>query len=77
MTEVDMKNRNLDILVLDFKARGLRRMTTFAGVDRHSTWSPDSKQLAFASTRDGHADIFVMPAVGGEAVRITEGSGPR
>lgn len=34
-------------------------------------WSPDGKQIAFASDRYGNFDVFVMPADGGTAQRLT------
>jgi Tol biopolymer transport system component/C-terminal processing protease CtpA/Prc len=34
-------------------------------------WSPDGSQIAFASDRNGNFDVFVMPAEGGEAKRLT------
>jgi dipeptidyl aminopeptidase/acylaminoacyl peptidase len=34
-------------------------------------WSPDSKRIAFASTRYGNDDVFVMPVAGGEIKRLT------
>ena len=34
-------------------------------------WSPDGKQLAFASDRYGNFDIFVMPSQGGQAKRLS------
>ena len=34
-------------------------------------WSHDGKQIAFASDRFGNFDVFVMPAEGGEARRLT------
>lgn len=34
-------------------------------------WSADSSQIAFASTRHGNADVFVMPARGGDIQRLT------
>ena len=34
-------------------------------------WSADSRQIAFASTRHGNADVFVMPARGGDIRRLT------
>jgi Tol biopolymer transport system component len=36
------------------------------------TLSPDGKFLAYQSTRGGNQDIYVMPARGGESVRITD-----
>ncbi|QNL48853.1 PD40 domain-containing protein [Olivibacter sp. SDN3] len=34
-------------------------------------WSPDGKFIAFANNRYGNFDVFVMPATGGKAVRLT------
>src|ERR1700744_1201776 len=34
-------------------------------------WSHDGKWIAFASDRYGNFDVFVMPATGGEARRLT------
>src|SRR5687767_2168198 len=34
-------------------------------------WSHDGKSIAFASDRYGSFDVFVMPATGGEAKRLT------
>jgi len=38
-------------------------------------WSHDGKTIAFASDRNGNFDVFVMPAAGGEAKRLTFFSG--
>src|SRR5436853_4898576 len=37
-------------------------------------WSHDGKSIAFASDRYGNFDVFVMPATGGEARRLTYNS---
>ncbi|MFN6178760.1 MAG: S41 family peptidase [Flavobacteriales bacterium] len=39
--------------------------------DHTPVWSPDGKQIAFASTRHGNNDVFVMPSSGGPATRLT------
>ncbi len=36
-----------------------------------AVWSRDGKSLAFASDRFGNFDVFIMPASGGEARRLT------
>src|ERR1700743_242768 len=38
-------------------------------------WSHDGKWIAFASDRYGNFDVYVMPAGGGEAKRLTYFSG--
>ena len=40
-------------------------------------WSPDGKQIAFTSTRDGRPQIYVMPAPGGGPDANAGGSAPR
>lgn len=46
-------------------------LTTSEAYERSPVWSPDGKQLAFASNRHGNYDVFVMPAKGGAATRLT------
>ena len=45
------------------------QLTTQPSYECTPIWSPDSKQIAFASDRNGNFDIFVMPATGGTAQR--------
>lgn len=53
-------------------------ITDDAATDLHPAWAPDGKSLAFASDREGHENIWVMPVAEGRASgparRITEGS---
>ena len=46
-------------------------ITVNADYDTCPVWSPDGKQIAFASDRYGNFDVFVMPSTGGEATRLT------
>ena len=48
-----------------------RGLTTGPGGNHSPTASADGRTLAFVSTRDGNQDIYLMPADGGEARRVT------
>lgn len=49
------------------------RQFTSQDADRQPAWSPDGKQIAFVSGRDGSpAQLYIIPADGGEAVRKTD-----
>ncbi len=47
------------------------RLTTQDSYECTPIWSPDGKQIAFASDRYGNFDIFIMPSGGGNAQRLT------
>lgn len=49
-----------------------RPFVTAHGEDLHPRWSPDGKRLAFASTRAGKRQIFVLETSGGEAWQLTK-----
>ncbi len=51
-----------------------RQLTTHAAYDSYPVWSPDSRYIAFASTREGSTDVWLMPRDGGEPHRLTTGS---
>ncbi len=44
---------------------------TSGGHDSSPVWSPDGKTLVFISSRDGNAQIYLLPMDGGEAREIT------
>jgi len=46
-------------------------LTLHEAHDYMPVWSPDGKQIAFASDRYGNFDVFLIPATGGEAKRLT------
>jgi TolB protein len=49
-----------------------QRMLTSAGKNNFApTFSPDGKQLAFVSDRDGNKEIYVMNAAGSNQKRLT------
>lgn len=50
---------------------GLTQLTTDGAIDYRPTWSADASQIAFVSTRDANAEIYVMNADGSGQVNIT------
>jgi TolB protein len=51
--------------------RVLARLTSSASIDSSPAFSPDGSQIAFVSNRQGSPQVFVMPANGGAAKRVT------
>lgn len=47
------------------------QLTTQNSYESAPVWSPDGKQIAFASDRNGNFDVFVMSSTGGSARRLT------
>jgi WD40-like Beta Propeller Repeat/Bacterial Ig-like domain (group 2) len=50
----------------------LRALTASPGGNHSAAASADGRTLAFVSTRDGNQEIYLMPAEGGEARRVTK-----
>jgi Tol biopolymer transport system component len=53
----------------------LRRLTDAQGYDAEGAWSPDGRQIAFCSSRDGDPDIYVMDADGSNVRQLTNTPG--
>ncbi|HEY8375668.1 MAG TPA: hypothetical protein VIK91_04225, partial [Nannocystis sp.] len=52
-------------------APNLRRLTDHPAGNYEPAFSPDGRRIAFVSSRDGDAEIYVMRADGGDPRRIT------
>lgn len=65
-----------DIFVLDLETQLPTQLTDSPSDDTSPTWSPDGSFIAFHTGRwgdfTGHAEIAMVPAVGGEVVRLTD-----
>jgi len=48
-----------------------RKLTSDAGYEMFSHFSPDGKTIAFTAQYDGNTEIYTMPSMGGVPVRLT------
>jgi len=66
-------NRNVSRVWVAEVATGKSRQHTGEGPgsDRQPRWSPDGKTLAFVSTRDSGAQVWVLPIAGGDARKVS------
>jgi tricorn protease len=46
-------------------------LTSAEFIASNPVWSPDSRSIVFSANRHGNADVFIMPAKGGEIRRLT------
>src|ERR1700761_3080869 len=60
-----------DIYTVSSKGGTAVPLTISDSYEYAPVWSHDGKSIAFASDRYGNFDVFVMPATGGEARRLT------
>ncbi len=66
---------NLHIFVMNADGTGVTQLNSGNFTDDDPVWSPDGKQIAFQSTRDGHEEIYIMNADGTGQARLTFNQG--
>lgn len=64
-----------DIFTVPVTGGQARQLTSNAAYDAAPVWSPDGRQIAFASAREGSLDVYVMSQYGGAPKRLTTDSG--
>jgi len=64
-----------NLFEMNLQTRQLRQLTKVAAINTAPSYSPDGANIAFESDRGGSQQIYVMPAGGGEAQRISFGKG--
>ncbi len=64
------RGRN-DLWMVNTDGSALRRLTSHEANDTQARWSTDGRTLFFVSTRTGSAQVFRIPADGGEAEPVT------
>jgi len=60
-----------DLYTVSAQGGVARKITNSDGYEMFARFSPDGKQLAFTAQYDGNTEVYVMPASGGEPVRLT------
>jgi dipeptidyl aminopeptidase/acylaminoacyl peptidase len=66
VTDMDANKGRNDIWVAALDGSGARRLTSHEANDTQARWAADGKTLYFVSTRAGSAQVFRLPADGGE-----------
>lgn len=60
-----------DLWLVSSKGGIAHRLTANLGEVTHPFFSPDGKWLAFIGREEGHSEVYLMPASGGPAKRLT------
>src|SRR5690606_27006705 len=60
-----------DLWMADRSGGTAHRITAMTGEESVPRFSPDGKWLAFASTQNGNADVYIMPVDGGALQQLT------
>ena len=60
-----------DLYTVPVSGGEARRLTSHVGYEMFPRFSPDGTKIAFTGQYDGNTEVFLMPAEGGEPVRLT------
>jgi dipeptidyl aminopeptidase/acylaminoacyl peptidase len=68
--DVEKNNKNSDLWLVPARGGDARQMTRSPKSDERPRWSPDSKRLAFLSTRSGPSQIWILSIEAGEPTPV-------
>jgi len=71
VVDKEKNSRDSDLWILPATGGQARQLTRSPGSDSRPRWSPDSREIAFHTYRDGNGDIYLMNADGTELVNLT------
>jgi len=60
-----------DIWISSLNSKEAKRITSTSAVESNPYFSPDGKWIAFSSNRSGTNSVYIVPATGGDAKRLT------
>src|SRR4051812_32324751 len=65
-SDLPRAKRESHIWLMDIDGRNVRQLTNSAKGESAPRFSPDGKSLLFISSRDGSANLYLIPLAGGE-----------
>jgi eukaryotic-like serine/threonine-protein kinase len=68
----DETNQNTDVWIYELQGNGMKRMTFDPAIDATPVWSPDGKQLVFASGRNQTFDLYLRNTDGTQEEKPVE-----
>jgi dipeptidyl aminopeptidase/acylaminoacyl peptidase len=72
IVDKEKNSRDPDIWIVPAAGGNPRQLTSSPKSDTRPRWSPDSRQIAFVSTRDGSSQLYLIPLNGGEPRKVTQ-----
>ena len=67
-----LDSASAEVWVMDVDGTDRQQLTSNESEDSYPVWSPDGKQLAFQSNRDGNFGIYTMNIDGTGVTRLTD-----
>jgi dipeptidyl aminopeptidase/acylaminoacyl peptidase len=72
IVDKEKNSRDSDIWVVPVAGGEARQLTHSPKSDTRPRWSPDSREIAFVTTRDGSSQLYLLPLDGSEARKVTK-----